>query len=69
MKVRVNCISAGCDKCAKSVRVGESFFGNDLYRCSAYKHKHKKIDARDCNAFRCNNPEFLSFCKNCRKGK
>jgi len=68
-KERVNCILAGCNNCAKGVRVGESLFGDDLYRCSAYRNKHKKIDARDCGAFRCNTPNDGILCKDCRKGK
>lgn len=68
MKERVNCCNAGCNICSNAVRVGESLLGDDLYRCSAQKRKHKKIDARDCNAFRCNEP-IWTLCEDCRKGK
>ena len=68
MKERVFCTTAGCNICSNAVRVGENFFGEDLYRCSAYRRKHKKIDARDCGAFRCNEPRW-TICQNCRKGK
>lgn len=69
MTYRVKCIKAGCKKCSKGVRVGTSLLGDDLYTCSAYRRKHKEINARDCAAFRCRNPEFVNFCRDCRRGK
>ena len=66
---RAKCIKAGCKKCSKAVRVGTSFLGDDLYTCSAYRRKHKEVNARDCAAFRCKNPEFAIFCRDCRRGK
>ena len=64
---RVNCVTAGCDTCSKAVLVGKTFYWEEpLYSCSAYRKKHKKIDAEDCNAFKCLNPGKLrNICKNC----
>ena len=66
---RVKCINVGCKKCSKAVRVGTSFFGDDLYTCSAYQRKHKEIKAKDCGSFTCKDPEFVHFCRNCRGGE
>lgn len=69
-KERVNCYLAGCDKCLEATYEGQNFLGYDMYRCSAYKHKHVKKNARKCKSFRCSKPKFRTqMCKNCRRGK
>ena len=69
MKERVNCCSAGCDNCSEATYVGRSFLNDELYRCSSFGgRKHKKVDARDCNAFRCNEP-IWNYCRHCSKGR
>ena len=69
MQERICCITAGCDRCSEGVCTGTNFWGDKLYRCSAYNHKHKKVDAINCENFKCKNPIFIS-CSNCiKKGK
>lgn len=69
-KKRVNCYTAGCDTCSNAVLVGKTFYWEEpLYSCCAYRKKHKKIDAEDCGAFRCNGERNILLCNNCRKGK
>ena len=63
------CAGAGCNICSNAIRVGKSLLGDDLYRCSVYKRKHKKISASNCNAFRCNESKVWNYCRHCSKGK
>lgn len=70
MNQRVECHNAGCHNCEKSAYAGKTLiFGDKLYTCSANPMKHKEVNARDCNQFRCNNPNEWNFCRDCRKGK
>ena len=67
MKKSVNCCSVGCDNCSEGTYVGRSLLNDRLYRCSSFGgRKHKEIDARDCNAFRCNANKGLPRCEYCR---
>ena len=68
---RINCVTADCSCCQNGVRAGETFYwGDPLYICKAYPKKHKKIDAEDCGAFRCNKSDSKGIlCQDCRKGK
>ena len=67
---RVNCCLAGCDRCSKAEFVGKNIFDEKLYKCPAYKRKHKKKYGEKCEFFRCNKPERRStLCYNCNKGR
>jgi hypothetical protein len=68
-KERVNCFDAGCDKCSEAIYEGKNIFGDKMYTCPTLKHKHKRVNARDCSSFRCNNANKGILCKYCRNGK
>ena len=67
MERRVQCFTAGCEQCKESTYVGRNLLNDEMYRCSAFGgRKHKEVDARDCNAFRCNANKGLPRCDYCR---
>lgn len=65
---RFNCEKAGCEICSKA-RVVEGIFGIIRYKCSNYEKAHRKIKAKDCLEFRCNNVSDTKECRHCRKGE
>lgn len=65
---RVNCFGKTCRHCSNSVFIKDSILGDRLYMCSVINKKHKEIDARDCNAFRCNEQGKYLYCEECNAG-
>lgn len=68
-RTRVWCFDVGCNCCSRGTLVGQSITGKNLYSCSVLENRHKKIDGRDCGAFRCN--RHINACKigECRRGE
>ena len=67
----IGCVSADCSFCSFSVKVKKAVFvSDDLYVCPSYPKKHKKIDARDCNVFKCCKVgSKYVLCENCNQSR